>query len=179
MKFAVRTLVLAGVACAGIALFAQAPAQSDDVRRLAERVQVLEDRAEIRKLIMEYGDSHDSRDYRRFADLFAEFDGEWIGGFGSAKGREAIFEMMDEMIGHNPLPNGSGTFHVMTNDRIVVNGDRASSVTKWLYLTPSESENPQLVYLGHYDDTFIRENGRWKFLRREAVSDISPLTPQR
>jgi hypothetical protein len=25
---------------------------------------------------------------------------------------------------------------------------------------------------GHYEDTLIRENGRWKFSRREAFVDI-------
>jgi len=36
---------------------------------------------------------------------------------------------------------------------------------------------PKPTYLGHYDDQFIRENGRWKFLRPQSVSDISPLRP--
>ncbi len=52
---------------------------------------------------------------------------------------------------------------------------RASSVTKWLSLTPGDDKAPKATYLGHYDDQFVRENGHWKFLRRESVSDISPL----
>jgi hypothetical protein len=111
-----------------------------------------------------------------FASLFAA-NGEWIGGLGSAKGPEAIFALMDKSIGHNPLPAGSGTFHVMTNDQIVIDGDRATSTTKWLYITPSEDNSPKPTYLGHYDDQFVRENGKWKFLRRQSVSDISPLRP--
>jgi uncharacterized protein (TIGR02246 family) len=174
MKTAFRSFVLAGFAIAAIVAMTQAPAQSDAVARLAERVQVLEDREEIRALIMAYGTAHDSRDYRAFADLFAENDGEWIGGLGSATGREAVFELMDRTIGHNPQPGGSGTYHVMTNDQIVIDGDRASAVTKWIYLTPNESNNPQMLFLGHYDDQFIRENGEWKFLRREAPVDIAP-----
>jgi hypothetical protein len=62
----------------------------------------------------------------------------------------------------------------MTNDQIVINGDRASATTKWLYLTPTENKNPRMLFLGHYDDLFIREKGRWKFLRREAPVDIAP-----
>jgi hypothetical protein len=72
---------------------------------------------------------------------------------------------------------GSGTFHVMTNDQIAIDGDRASATTKWLYITPGEDDSPKPTYLGHYDDQFIRENGKWKFLRRQSVSDISPLRP--
>jgi uncharacterized protein (TIGR02246 family) len=157
-----------------LASFAAPPAHAADLASLAARVQVLEDREEIRALIHAYGQAHDHRDYRTFASLFAT-GGEWIGGLGSAKGPEAIFALMDKSIGHNPLPNGSGTIHVMTNDQIKVDGDRASATTKWLYLTPADDNSPKPTYLGHYDDQFIREDGRWKFLRRQSVSDISPL----
>lgn len=98
-----------------------------------------------------------------------------MGGLGSAKGPDAIFALMDERIGHNPLPEDSGTFHVMTNEQIEIDGDRASAVTKWLYITRADDNSPKLTSLGHHNDEFIRENGRWPFLRRQSVSDISPL----
>jgi 3-phenylpropionate/cinnamic acid dioxygenase small subunit len=144
---------------------------ADDLESLAARLDVLEAREEIRALIMAYGQAHDNRDYRTFSSLFAS-NGEWVGGLGSAKGPQAIFELMDRTIGHNPQPNGSGTYHVMTNDQIKIDGDRASATTKWLYVTPGENNTPTLVFLGRYVDEFIRENGEWKFLRREAPADI-------
>jgi uncharacterized protein (TIGR02246 family) len=156
------------------ALAARPALADDDLAALASRVQVLEDREEIRALILTYGQAHHHRDYRTFASLFAA-NGEWIGGLGSAKGPDAIFSLMDKSIGHDPLPAGSGTFHVMTNDQIVIDGDRASSTTKWIYITAADDNSPKLTYLGHYDDELIRENGRWRFLRRQSVSDISPL----
>ncbi|PCJ40927.1 MAG: hypothetical protein COA71_10025 [SAR86 cluster bacterium] len=149
----------------------QQPLQAADLESLAARVQVLEDREDIRALILDYGRAHDGRDYRAFSELFAT-EGEWVGGLGSAKGPQAIFELMDEAIGHNPQPEGSGTFHLLTNEEIVINGDRASAVTKWVYMTPGESGEPSIVFLGHYDDLFIREAGQWKFLRREAPVDL-------
>jgi hypothetical protein len=163
-----------GTACvlAGLILVpAISSAQDATLNRLAERVQMLEDREAIRALILAYGAAHDGRDYRTFSELFAR-EGEWIGGLGSAKGPEAIFELMDRTIGHDPQPDGSGTFHVLTNDQIVLNGDRASATTKWIYIVPSDDNEPRLVFLGHYDDEFIREDGTWKFLRREAPVDI-------
>ncbi len=36
---------------------------------------------------------------------------------------------------------------------------------------------PAILCGGHYDDTLIREDGRWKFLRRVAVSDIPHSDP--
>src|ERR1051325_6819177 len=124
-----------------------------DVEALAKRVQMLEDREAIRALILAYGQSHDHRDYQTFASLFAA-NGEWVGGLGSAKGPEAIFALMDKTIGHHPMPNGSGTVHLLTNDQIVINGDQASAVTKWIYITPGDDKAPKLVYVGHYDDKF-------------------------
>ena len=174
-KFTSSALVALSALALGAGAFAARPVQAaETLEVLAQRVQVLEDREEIRALILAYGQAHDHRDYKMFANLFAT-NGEWIGGLGTAKGPEAIFALMDKSIGHNPLPDGSGTFHVLTNDQIVIEGDRASSVTKWLYIIAGDDQSPKLTYLGHYDDQFIRENGRWKFLRRQSVSDISPL----
>src|SRR3970282_1300439 len=50
----------------------------------AARVQVLEDREEIRELLLAYGRALDSRDFIAFSELFAEDEGEWIGGLASA-----------------------------------------------------------------------------------------------
>ena len=36
---------------------------------------------------------------------------------------------------------------------------------------------PAILCGGHYDDTLIREDGRWKFLRRVAVNDIPHSDP--
>jgi uncharacterized protein (TIGR02246 family) len=141
------------------------------VASLAARVQILEDREAIRALILAYGAAHDGRDYRTFSQLFAR-EGEWVGGLGSAKGPEAIFALMDRTIGHDPQRGGSGTFHVLTNEQIAVDGDRASAKTQWIYVTPGDDGNPRWVFLGHYDDQFVREGSEWKFLRREAPVDI-------
>jgi len=161
----------AAVTIAAFTLLAQPVQAATDLETLAARVQTLEDREDIRALILAYGAAHDHRDYRTFADLFAT-EGEWVGGLGAAKGPQAIFELMDRTIGHKPLPNGSGTVHVMTNDQIKIDGDRASATTKWIYITPGDDGAPRMVYVGHYDDRFIRQNGEWKFLRREAPADI-------
>ena len=166
----VTTLRLAA-ALVAFGLLAQQPVRAADFESLAKRVQVLEDREAIRALILAYGQAHDHRDYKTFASLFAT-NGEWVGGLGSAKGPEAIFALMDKTIGHHPMPNGSGTVHLLTNDQIVIDGDHASAVTKWIYITPGDDKAPKLVYVGHYDDQFIREKGAWKFLRREAPADI-------
>ena len=54
-------------------------------KSLAARVQRLEDQEEIRMLLVDYGRSLDARDFVKYSSLFAK-DGEWTGGFGTAKG---------------------------------------------------------------------------------------------
>ena len=130
-----------------VSAFAQPLAAADDLASVAARVQVLEDREAIPAVILAYAQAHDH------------------------------LELMNKTIGHNPQPNGSGTYHVMTNDQIKIDGDRASATTKWLYITHGDDNAPKLVFLGHYDDQFVRENGEWKFLRREAPADI-PSSPR-
>lgn len=146
------------------------PMRADELADLAKRLQVMEDREAIRSLIIAYGRAHDGRDYKAYSELFAR-EGEWVSGMGTATGPQAIFEFLDKSIGHNPTPD-SGTYHVMSNEQIDIDGDRASGVTKWVYLTISPDNTPNVTYLGHYVDEFIREDGAWKFLRRQSFRDI-------
>lgn len=150
------------------------PASAAELDDILKRLQVMEDREAIRSLIIAYGRAHDGRDYKAYSQLFAR-EGLWVSGMGTAKGPDAIFEFLDNSIGHNPVAD-SGTYHVMSNEQIDIDGDRASAFTKWVYLTINADNTPKVTYLGHYVDEFIREDGSWKFLRRESFRDI-PVGP--
>ena len=139
---------------------------------LQERVRNLEDREEIGRLLVLYGRYLDRRDFASFAMLFSEKEGEWIGGMGRAKGRDNIRNLMESTIGDLPEDAASSGYHVFTNASIETDGDRASAETKWIFMMPGADGRPQPVYLGHYEDAFIREKEGWRFLRRTAVSDI-------
>jgi hypothetical protein len=137
---------------------------------LESRLKKLEDREEIRQLIIDYGRFLDGRNFGAFSELFAKTEGEWIGGFGKAKGSKAIHELMESTIGKDTSMTQS--CHLLTNETIHVNGDRAAALTKWVFVIPGESNRPQPLLLGHYEDTMVREDGRWKFLRRVVHADI-------
>ncbi|MBP1598809.1 MAG: hypothetical protein H6Q05_4186 [Acidobacteria bacterium] len=141
---------------------------------VSKRVRALEDREEIRQLTMDYGRYLDKRDWVAFSALYAEKEGEWVGGMGSAQGPQAIRKLMEDTIGGDTGKPGPPNFHVFTNQIFDLDGDRASGTTKWMFVVPGEGGRPQPVYLGHYEDTFVRENGRWKFLRRVVHADIPP-----
>ena len=137
---------------------------------LESRVKKLEDREEIRELLIDYGRFLDQRDFHSFSELFARTEGEWIGGMGRARGEKAIRELMERTIGKGAVLSRS--CHLFTNEKIHVDGDRASSVTKWIFVVSDEANRPRMYFVGHYDDSMIRENGRWKFLRRGVHADI-------
>jgi hypothetical protein len=140
---------------------------------MESRLQRLEDREEIRHLLMEYGRYLDQRDFASFSQLFAEKEGEWIGGMGKAKSSQAIRRLMEEKIGRDPGGKSIGpNFHLFTNETIHVNGNEAKATTKWIFMVQSDSKQPKPLYLGHYKDTLVRERGHWKFLRRVVYSDI-------
>jgi ketosteroid isomerase-like protein len=147
---------------------AQAPARQPNAN-LTERVQRLEDMAEIEKLLLDYGRFLDSRDLAAYSRLFAK-DGEWVGGFGSVKGPAEIQAFMEKNLGTGP--NRGNTFHILSNFVIDVKGDSATAWSRWTFVTPGPDGKPVLSQAGRYDDTLVREDGHWKFKRRVASNDI-------
>ena len=136
---------------------------------LQQRVRVLEDRAEIHDLLLDYGRTLDARDFAGYSQLFAT-DGEWTGGgpFGALKGPAAIRASMEANFKAAP-----GSFHLLTNEIIRVRGDHADALSKWDFVSPVDGR-PVIVAAGHYEDALVREHGRWKFQRRLVVTTFAP-----
>lgn len=164
------------ILCCGLvaaAAFAQGTGRGGE-KSLAARVQRLEDEQQIRMLLVEYGRSLDARDFAKYASLFTT-DGEWIGGFGRAKGRAAIQAMMDKEIGSTPAPRPNSTYHLLTNFSIDVHGDTATAWSRWAFVVTGKDNKPSISEAGHYDDVVVRENGRWKFKKRMVSNDVPYL----
>lgn len=157
-----------------LALAMLTAAQNHGGESLAAGVQRLEDQEEIRRLLIDYGRSLDARDFVKYSALFAK-DGEWTGGFGTAKGPAAIKAMMDKEIGAAPAPRPNSTFHLLTNFAIDVHGDTGTVWSRWAFVVTSKQNTPSILYAGHYDDIVAREDGRWKFKKRVASNDIPHL----
>jgi len=160
------------IGMASILLILSETVAAQSASDLARRVDAIESREQIRSLIIEYGRALDHRDFVAYAGLFEEEEGTWIGGLGSATGRDAIFKLMDDSIGHAEQPVEPTSHHVFSNIQIDVDGDSAAATTKWTFVIQSEAGSPQWFYLGHYDDEFVRKDGQWYFLTREAFTDI-------
>jgi SnoaL-like domain len=171
------SVFLASLLALGPLLPALAQAQTPDTARknsgasLAARVQRLEDIEEIRILLADYGRYLDAHDLVSYSHPFAK-DGEWVGGFGSAKGPAGIQALMEKNLGPGSTGRPGSTFHILTNFVIDVHGDTATAWSRWVFITTGAEDRPTPAMGGHYDDTFVREDGHWKFRRRVAVNDI-------
>jgi len=149
------------------------PLAAQQDKSLAARVQRLEDIEEIRTVLLDYGRLLDSRDFAAYSRLFAK-DGEWVGGFGAVQGPAAIQAFMEKNIAG---PNRGNTFHILSNFEIQVHGDTATAWSRWTFVTPGADKKPAMSQAGRYDDTFVRENGHWRFKRRTASNDIPVPEP--
>jgi uncharacterized protein (TIGR02246 family) len=148
------------------------PDVTAELDELRDRVRVLEDREEIRNLLQEYRRTLDVRDMRAFSALFAS-DGSWTGKSGSATGPDEIHDMLVAQLSENPPAPGATLWHWISDPVIAVDGDRATASSMWMHVRRGDGDRPLLPTLGGYDDELIREDGRWRFLRRS----VGPLIP--
>jgi hypothetical protein len=161
---AVAAFVLSAAWFGGFAS-AQRARNPDD---LAARVAALEAREAIRTLYAEYGRTLDARDFHAFSLLFAR-DAE----YGPAKGPEAIGAFLEKAIGTNYPDSKGKNFHLYFNESIDVQGDHATGISKGGYVmaTPDNSKADFLL-LATYRDEYVKEDGRWKFKRRQTIGEI-------
>ncbi|MEP7312082.1 MAG: nuclear transport factor 2 family protein [Pseudomonadota bacterium] len=173
MRWFILTLCVAALLPCAVTYAADAPGG----KTLEQRVQVAADKQEIIELLLEYGRTLDRKDYEAYGKLFAR-DGEWLGGGAPARGPKAIEERMRKTFGPESGVKWTTDFHVLTNPIVNVEGDRATAWSRWLFISPGADGKPVPMYGGHYDDILIRENGVWRFQRRETVSDMAAAPPK-
>ena len=132
----------------------------------AERLQLLEDREEIRQIFVDYARFLDSGDHAGYASLFAS-DGVLSAQLGDAVGPAAIEAILDENLGPQARGHLPEAIHVMANHDIAVDGDTATATVVWFYLTADADGEGTVLQGGRYRDELVRENGRWKIKRHE------------
>ena len=152
---------------------AQSPKTAKSDESVAARLQRFEDKAEIEALLLDYGRHLDNRDFTGYASLFAK-DGQWIGGFGTVPAAE-IKAFMEKAMG---TQNTAKNYHLLSNFVITVNGDTGTAWSRWAFVVPGQ-QGATIAQAGRYDDTLVRENGRWRFKRRVASNDTAPPPPPR
>ncbi|WP_235913439.1 nuclear transport factor 2 family protein [Croceibacterium salegens] len=136
------------------------------------------DRAAIHDLLMDYGKTIDARDFDGFAALFAS-DGVYVGGAGGeTRGTEAG-AAMKQTFAENALGFGELNFHVFFNEQVELTGpDSATATSKSFFMVPGEDGAPKPALMAEYHDTIVRQDGKWKFSRRE-VHGLLPAPARR
>jgi uncharacterized protein (TIGR02246 family) len=143
-----------------------------DKQLFEARLRALEDREEIRHLLVDYGRTLDRRDFKAFSELFAD-NAEYISrGQPSVKGPAAIARFLENVFQKNPTSVRSPNFHLFANVIIRVNGDQAEAVSKGLFVVPGQKNMPEIAMIATYNDTLVKDRGRWKFQKRVVTGDI-------
>jgi hypothetical protein len=163
------------VAIAGLGMIGSVLGQSKNADSAA-RLQKIEDRQAIEQMLMgDYPRALDGNNWAAYAALFAK-DGTLIMGGGATKvtGPSAI----EKYFSSRPTPGaaasaaqsacpvppgGHRSEHVVNNLTLQINGDTATDQAYW-------------QSAGHYEDVLKREDGHWKFAKREIIDDIPPRT---
>ena len=140
---------------------------------LAARLQKFEDKEEIPILLLDYGRHLDNRDFAAYGAL--------------RQGRRVGRRLRHRLGADRPTsrrswrrhghgPNPAKNYHLLSNFVITVNGDTATAWSRWAFVVPGE-RGAAISQAGRYDDTLVRENGRWKFKRRVASNDTPAPAP--
>jgi 3-phenylpropionate/cinnamic acid dioxygenase small subunit len=163
-----NTAALGLFVLSGIAMQAVNAADSVAAAPLEARMQRIEDRIAIERLLIDYGRTLDNRDFAAYSKLFAT-NGEWKGTLGSYRGPAAIQAAMEKVFTQAAadIPKGRN-FHVMSNFSIDLQGDRATAKSTFIFYK-MEGSIPAAAVAGRYEDILIRENGAWRFLQRTAL----------
>ena len=181
-----RTTGLAAIAVLSLGAIGNTFGQNKSADSAAARLQKIEDRQAIEQLLMgDYPRALDSNDWAAYAALFAK-DGTLIMGGGSTKrtGPAAIQEFFSARPTPAPPasaapspcpvpPGGHRSEHVVTNLTLQLNGDMATDQAYWQTIVTRDCKSV-VAGAGHYEDVLKREDGRWKFFKREIVDDIPP-----
>jgi uncharacterized protein (TIGR02246 family) len=159
-RFSIRVLI-AMLAATPILAAAQVSSLT-----IEQRLQRVEDELAIRRVLVDYSATQDAHDYAGYAALFAR-NGEWVNGKTVHKGREAILKMLVDLYGAvQPGYTNTDSYHISSNPEVNVNGDRATARSRHLLVMRGPNGQPTPALAGRYEDELIREDGKWKILRR-------------
>jgi hypothetical protein len=136
----------------------------------AVTLQTLLDRAQIEDLIVDYYTKLGGGHQHEFGSFFVDDGVLDVNGIVS-KGKQAITELYNKVEQPSSMPRG--TFHMLvTNPRIVVNGEIATADVLWTgIINDSVKAPPRFVEQGREHDELVKRNGRWYFKVRVITAD--------
>jgi ketosteroid isomerase-like protein len=146
-----------------------------DLAAIEARLRRVEDELAIRRILADYAAFLDGRDWAGYTGLFTA-DGEWTNANGSHKGAVEIRRMLEEIVAPDGTSNRT-EYHIVSNPRIDLDGDRAAAVSRYLFVMRGFDGGPVPSLAGVYRDEFARQGGGWKIKRRVA-EEIMPTSAE-
>ncbi|QUT06852.1 nuclear transport factor 2 family protein [Sphingobium phenoxybenzoativorans] len=131
---------------------------------LEERIQKIEDRFAIEDLVSRYFVASDDNDFEVLEDSFAK-DGIFTGpGFSGGSNRAEVMEFVRAF-----RANVGQTVHALNSVTVeFLDADRATGVVG-AHIELSMGGRTLFGAFRYYDD-YVREEGRWRFARRELLT---------
>jgi uncharacterized protein (TIGR02246 family) len=169
----------AALALGGAGVAAGVASQQVPAATIEARLRRLEDIEQVRQLLADYIRFVDSQDFARYSQLFAD-DGELIFAQNRPKGPEAIRRVMEQGTRSADAARTAAmavSAHLNTDVTIQVDGDEATSTSRWTLLVRGGDDRPVASARGHYNDILARDHGRWKFKRRVVYADVPHQDP--
>lgn len=134
---------------------------------IEDRIRSIEDREEIRELTARYCHAIAAADVATIVDLFCE-DGSFCTGDRVTKGTAALTKFYSDLSQTPPIPFIQN--HVI--DELSESEARARCSAEIRMVRNGES----ITTAGWYEDSFRRDDGKWKFLERKFnVFHMVPL----
>jgi hypothetical protein len=172
-----NTIILALATCGVIAAGSFAGVTAQQQRAAAQtadaRLKELEDRQAIHELLINYGRTLDARDFAGFERLFAR-DAEYGGGRGMTKGPAAIRASLEAALKVNAAPVPGRDWHFLFNETIDLHGDEATAISMGAFFVRGAGNKLESNSIATYTDQLVREDGVWKFKRRELGAGPRP-----
>jgi len=137
------------------------------------------DRAMIENISNRYMIAMDAGDIDTVMDTWAE-DGVMVTVFGEQHGKKAIREALSPFVGgaaaHADVKEGDThrprTRHQIINHVIDVDGNTAHTIAYWFAFTNATPQHDvQLLYMGHYTDELVKQDGKWLFKKRTVYNE--------
>jgi uncharacterized protein (TIGR02246 family) len=118
----------------------------------------------IADLLHTYADAVVRRDGDRWASCWAE-DARWVLGPGrEVVGRDEIVDLW-----HKAMGGFTAVVQLVHNGTVALDGDRGSG--RWYISEHFRRTGGEVgILLAHYDDTYVREGGAWRFASRALVA---------
>lgn len=149
---------------------------------LNERIQVMEDKEQISRLLYKYGTGLDTLEWEVLADIFTE-DAEMVMEGPTGDPANALILGHDEFIatGRHFMTRLHGTQHVSTHHEIEIDGDtaRSKSYMTAFHVVPTDNEAIVAIAGGLYTHEFERTREGWKISRMtDGILWTDPMLPQ-